>query len=122
MAFMTLGILLALIALAAHAEHRFTATNLLPLKQYETCRYSAQVSAGTPPQQFNLNLDSMTSNLWLYSSDCWDTVCWQVNVYNHKNSKSYVPNGEADSLEYTNTATLNGYLSSDEFTIAGFRV
>ena len=115
-------ILLMIMGLLAHGEHVYSATSLVPLSQYATCRYSAKISAGTPPQLLNLNLDSMTSNLWLYSSDCWDTVCWSVNVYKHGNSQSYVPNGEDETLEYPDTATLDGYLSEDQFTIGGFGV
>ena len=49
MAFLVLGLLLVLTGVLARPEHIYTATSLLPLTQFATCRYVAQVSAGTPP-------------------------------------------------------------------------
>ena len=94
---------LAFIFLAC-AEHNFSAQSLVPLEQVETGRFIAVVSVGSPPQKLKLAVDSLTSNLWFYSKDCWNPTCFSVQTYNHASSSTYVADGTQNTLRYPDTA------------------
>ncbi|SPP79962.1 aspartic proteinase A2 [Drosophila guanche] len=90
--------------------------------------YYLPVTIGTPPQKFNLLIDTGSSNLWVPSSKCAATVksCVSHNQYDSESSSSYVANGTAFTIEYASNSqggvALSGFLSQDTVTIADFAI
>ncbi|EDV58974.1 lysosomal aspartic protease [Drosophila erecta] len=82
--------------------------------------YTIRVCIGTPPQCFNLQFDTGSSDLWVPSSKCASTneACQEHNKYNSSASSSYVENGSGFSLQY-GSGSLSGFLSTDTVNIDG---
>lgn len=59
--------------------------------------YFIQITVGTPPQSFNVSLNTYMSGLWIPSSKCPTKtyeICKNHNRYNHENSSSYEKEGQ----------------------------
>ncbi|XP_043640943.1 lysosomal aspartic protease [Drosophila teissieri] len=82
--------------------------------------YTIRVCIGTPPQCFNLEFDTGSSDLWVPSVKCLSTneACQEHNKYNSSASSSYVKDGKGFSLAY-GTGSLSGFLSTDTVNIDG---
>ncbi|XP_039501436.1 lysosomal aspartic protease [Drosophila santomea] len=82
--------------------------------------YTIRVCIGTPPQCFNLQFDTGSSDLWVPSVKCPSTneACQEHNKYNSSASSSYVEDGGEFSLEY-GTGSLLGVRSRDTVNIDG---
>ncbi|KXS21282.1 acid protease [Gonapodya prolifera JEL478] len=54
--------------------------------------YHLEISLGTPPQKFNVTLDTGSSNLWVYSIKCpagFSSTCYGHSLYNPATSSSH---------------------------------
>ncbi|EDW87997.2 uncharacterized protein Dyak_GE18490 [Drosophila yakuba] len=82
--------------------------------------YTIRVCIGTPPQCFNLQFDTGSSDLWVPSVKCPSTnvACQEHNKYNSSASSTYVEDGGGFSLEY-GTGSLLGFRSRDTVNIDG---
>ncbi|KAF8554783.1 acid protease [Imleria badia] len=82
--------------------------------------YSAVVSIGTPAQEFNLILDTGSSDLWVATNQC--TACTtDVPLFNPSKSSSY-KNGSS-SLQITyGSGNVGGYVSADTVSFSGFTI
>ena len=74
------------------------------------------ISLGTPPQEFNVALDTGSSNLWVPSLGCTSTVCLGLGRYDSSVSLTYKKNGTEFTTQ-DNSSTINGYVSQDTFSI-----
>lgn len=55
---------------------------------------------GTPPQKFNLSLQTGEANTYVYSKDCWSLPCFFYPLYDKTKSSSFV------DLPYKYTRTM----------------
>nr|AIG55981.1 secreted protein [Achlya hypogyna] len=62
-------------------------------------QYSINVSIGTPPQYFDLIVDTGSSDLWVQGTDC--TKCYNGPKFNSSESATYVPGCGRGSCEET---------------------
>ncbi|XP_037960882.1 lysosomal aspartic protease-like [Teleopsis dalmanni] len=85
--------------------------------------YYGKITIGTPPQEFLVQFDSGSSNLWIPSSHCWiwDFVCKSHNQYNHDDSSTYVANGKSVSFSY-GSGSVSGFLSADTVTVGDMAI
>jgi phytepsin len=95
----------------------------IPLDNKADTQYYGPVTIGNPPQSFLVLFDTGSSNLWVPSTDCplWDISCDLHTKYDHKKSKTYIPNGQDFEIQYGSGA-VSGYLSSDDLVIGGLIV
>ncbi|XP_073980695.1 lysosomal aspartic protease-like isoform X2 [Rhodnius prolixus] len=84
-----------------------------PLTNHKNIYYTGTITLGTPPQQFIVNFDTGSSNLWVYSQKCWWSMsCWTHRYYKHNKSSTYKENGTNVQINYA-TGSMSGFLSED---------
>ncbi|KAG5358543.1 putative aspartic-type endopeptidase opsB [Yarrowia sp. B02] len=82
--------------------------------------YSIQISLGTPAQQFNVLLDTGSSDLWVFSStdtdDCGNGACQYTGQFNTKASSSYHYLNSDYSITYV-TGSAHGDWATETLTV-----
>jgi len=89
------------------------------IHNYEDAQFFGPVSAGTPPQTFNVIYDTGSSNLWLPGKSC--TNCGTHPKYDSKKSSTYVPNGTHWEILY-GSGPVSGFLSEDSVEVGDITV
>ncbi|KAG8214186.1 aspartic peptidase domain-containing protein [Butyriboletus roseoflavus] len=96
------------------APRRYPHYNL----QQSDVSYSGVVSIGTPAQDFNVILDTGSSDLWVATTGC--TTCTSgVPLFNPSKSSTYKNITSPLSIEY-GSGVVKGYISEDTVTFGGF--
>jgi hypothetical protein len=75
-------------------------------------QYFIDVEIGTPPQKFTMVPDTGSSNLWVYSSNCWAIPCWMHPTFDNSKSTTYTKNGEAFDITY-GSGSIKGSVGYD---------
>nr|CAA20104.1 EG:EG0001.1 [Drosophila melanogaster] len=91
------------------------------LSNYDNFQYYGNISIGTPGQDFLVQFDTGSSNLWVPGSSCISTACQDHQVFYKNKSSTYVANGTAFSITY-GTGSVSGYLSVDCVGFAGLTI
>ena len=65
----------------------------LTLKNFFNIQYYGTISVGTPPQSFQVLLDTGSSCFWVSSGKCLPNVCYSHKRYFSNKSSTYVANG-----------------------------
>ncbi|CAO3628912.1 unnamed protein product [Mucor hiemalis] len=82
--------------------------------------YYGTVSIGTPPQNFKIDFDTGSSDLWIASTLC--TSCTSHTRYNSAKSSTYVKDGRKWSISYGDGSTASGVLAYDTVTLGGLAI
>jgi len=93
----------------------------LPLTNFLNAQYYAEISLGTPPQEFKVVLDTGSSNLWVPSSKCSSIACFLHAKYDGTSSSSYKENGTTFEIRY-GSGSLSGFVSSETLDFAGMEI
>ena len=100
---------------------RAGALPVVDLTNFEDLQYYGPVIIGTPGQQFTVQFDTGSSNLWVPGSTCKSTACKEHNRYNPSKSSTYVSNGESLEIGY-GTGTCSGVLVEDTVSLGGVQI
>ncbi|KAI9788211.1 MAG: Vacuolar protease A [Peltula sp. TS41687] len=107
-----------------HAEEMFRDTMIrpdgdrhpVPVSDFLNAQYFAELSIGTPPQNFKVVLDTGSSNLWVPSQQCNSIACYLHSTYDSSASSTYKANGSSFEIRY-GSGSLTGFVSQDVVTI-----
>lgn len=87
------------------------------MSNYYDSQFYATIQLGTPPQYFDVILDTATANLWIPSKKCKSSACSGHNRYDNS-STTFIADGTPFSINYGNSI-VQGHLSRDHLIIAG---
>jgi saccharopepsin len=93
----------------------------VPLTDFLNAQYFAQISIGTPPQDFKVILDTGSSNLWVPSQKCSSIACFLHTKYDSSASSTYKANGTEFKIQYGSGA-MEGFVSQDTLTIGDITI
>ncbi|KAF8143568.1 aspartic peptidase A1 [Mycena galopus ATCC 62051] len=114
----------------------------VPLSDFMNAQYFAEIQLGTPPQSFQVVLDTgsprhlrhfvtspnfakvshpISSNLWVPSISCESTACVLHTQYDSKSSSTYKANGTAFSITY-GSGSMQGFVSNDVLAIGDLEI
>ncbi|XP_017106549.1 cathepsin E-B [Drosophila bipectinata] len=88
------------------------------LSNYDNFQYYGNISIGTPGQNFQVQFDTGSSNLWIPSSQCTSTSCMVHTRYSSYQSSTYKSNGSIFNITY-GTGSVSGFMSQDVVSVAG---
>ncbi|KAI6238517.1 Protein CBR-ASP-1 [Aphelenchoides fujianensis] len=111
--------------------HRL-ATGTQTFSDYIDNFYVGNITLGTPPQPFQVQLDTGSSNLWMVDVSCQTDQCngqdnpflggrWQKQKYDSSKSLTYKKNGTFFDIKY-GTGEVSGELASDTLIVAGLTI
>jgi cathepsin D len=85
--------------------------------------YFAQLSVGTPAQNFNVVLDTGSADFWLVDSQCGtaQNCDSDLNKFNAQSSSTYVGSSAPFQITY-GTGAVRGTLAADKVSLAGYTV
>lgn len=83
--------------------------------------YFAQVSVGTPKQNFNVILDTGSADFWLVDTECSSSQCDGSALFNPGASSTYKSSSNPFQITY-GTGAVKGTLSADTVSLAGYTV
>jgi hypothetical protein len=86
--------------------------------QLQDSTYYADVGIGTPPQMFQLVLDTGSSDLWVAVTGC--TICNPVTpTFNTSESSTFQGSDHSVHVPY-GSGSINGFVSSDTVTMGNY--
>ncbi|KAH7107915.1 acid protease [Auriculariales sp. MPI-PUGE-AT-0066] len=91
----------------------------LPLEDLSVdSSYSATIQVGTPPQSFQVIVDTGSSDLWLAGPQC---ISCDMDMFATSQSSTYKETSEGIRISYGSGAA-SGYVASDTVTMGGHTV
>uniref|UniRef100_A0AC35TPR7 Peptidase A1 domain-containing protein n=1 Tax=Rhabditophanes sp. KR3021 TaxID=114890 RepID=A0AC35TPR7_9BILA len=79
---------------------------------FDDFEYVANITVGTPPQTFQVIIDTGSSNFWVLDKSC--QTCANKNVFDSTKSSSYVSNGQIFSVQFS-SRSVTGFVGVDTF-------
>lgn len=76
--------------------------------------YVSKVTLGTPPQEFDVVLDTGSANLWVPDKTCNDAGCSGKHKYDKDASSTFVADGRSWTIQY-GTGSAGGVFGKDKF-------
>ncbi|XP_037284017.2 lysosomal aspartic protease [Rhipicephalus microplus] len=87
------------------------------LNNYQNMQYYGVLTIGTPPQTFKLFMDTGSSNFWVPSAKCDDSMaCRDHAKYDSTKSSTYTKNGRSIRIRYSG-GIVRGFTSIDNVGI-----
>ena len=87
------------------------------VRDWSQSLYYGKIGIGTPPQMFEVQFDTGSSNLWVPQAGC--IFCSGKSTYNHSNSSTYIPVGLQFFIGYGDGSNVTGIYSIDDVIIGG---
>ncbi|EPS93454.1 hypothetical protein FOMPIDRAFT_147447 [Fomitopsis schrenkii] len=83
--------------------------------------WSGTISIGTPAQNFLIDFDTGSSDLWVPSKNCTQTACSRKHTYSSANSSTSAMQSGTFSIEYGDRSTSSGPIFTDTVAVAGIK-
>ncbi|XP_047451648.1 gastricsin-like [Mugil cephalus] len=100
-----------------YQNNEFAAVGMY-INNYADTTYYGAISAGTPPQSFQVLFDTGSANLWVDSTHCNTQACNTHKKFNPQQSSTYSSNGQTFYLPY-GAGSLNGVFGYDTVNVGG---
>ncbi|KAG0053787.1 hypothetical protein BGZ83_000422 [Gryganskiella cystojenkinii] len=84
--------------------------------------YYGTVAVGTPAQNFKLDFDTGSSDIWFPSSTCTTTACKAHTRFSSAKSSTYKADGRRWTISYGDGSSASGILGSDMVSVGGISV
>lgn len=84
--------------------------------------WAGTISIGTPAQNFLIDFDTGSSDLWVPSINCTSSTCTKKNRYSAAKSSTDALKSGSFSIEYGDGSTVSGPLYTDTVNVAGIKV
>ncbi|KAB0357740.1 hypothetical protein FD754_001896 [Muntiacus muntjak] len=97
----------------SHPDHKFSSHGL---RNFRNIVYFGKISIGTPPQEFQVNFDTGSSDLWVPSVDCQSPSCSKHKRFNPQKSTTFRHLDQKINLSY-GSGRMNGVLGCDTVQI-----
>ncbi|KAG0200913.1 hypothetical protein BGX28_006160 [Mortierella sp. GBA30] len=108
---------------ARYNKVRAASTGRVPLVNVKPdLEYYGTVSVGTPAQNFKLDFDTGSSDIWFPSSTCNTAACKSHNRFNSAKSSTYKQDGRKWTISYGDKSSASGILGSDIVNVGGVSV
>jgi cathepsin D len=83
--------------------------------------WAGTISIGTPSQNFLIDFDTGSSDLWVPSSSCGGSTCSSKHKYNTGASSTSATKPGTFSIQYGDGSTVSGPVYTDTVTVAGVK-
>ncbi|KAF8939951.1 aspartic proteinase IV [Dissophora ornata] len=84
--------------------------------------YYGTVSIGTPGQDFKLDFDTGSADIWFPSSTCTTSGCKAHSQFDSSKSSTFKEDGRSWSVSYGDGSTASGILGTDAVNVGGISV
>ena len=88
-------------------------TGALPLEDDNDLLWHGPITIGTPPQHFDIDFDTRSSDLWVPNVDCTDTACQGKDRYNSSASSTSTPEPGFFFIQYGDGSSVSGPVYTD---------
>ncbi|KAF8626441.1 hypothetical protein AX15_004875 [Amanita polypyramis BW_CC] len=89
--------------------------------QEQDTEWTGIAFVGTPPQQFIVDFDTGSSDLWIPSIECKTSSCANKRLYNSSWSSTSKNQPGQFSIRYGDGSNVNGTVFTDTVTVAGIK-
>ncbi|KAI8085047.1 rhizopuspepsin 6 precursor [Halteromyces radiatus] len=95
----------------------------VPVKNYHhDLAYYGVVTIGTPPQKFNINFDTGSSDLWVASTLCSSCKGHKKNLFDPKKSSTYQKDGRQWNIGYGDGSSASGIVGYDTVRLGSLTI
>ncbi|KAI1321756.1 hypothetical protein EDD11_000032 [Mortierella claussenii] len=84
--------------------------------------YYGTVSVGTPGQDFKLDFDTGSSDIWFPSSTCSTAACKKHAQFDSSKSSTFKKDGRSWQISYGDSSSASGILGTDVVNVGGISV
>jgi len=84
--------------------------------------WTGTIGIGTPEQNFLVDFDTGSSDLWVPSSSCSSSVCSSKKKYASSASSTSAKQSGTFTIQYGDGSTVSGPVYTDTVTVAGVKV
>jgi len=95
-------------------------TGSIVINDYQNAQYYGAINLGTPGQEFQMIMDTGSSDVWVASSKC-DDSCGRHAEYDSTASSTYAANGTVFNIMY-GSGPVSGFQSIDNMNWGGLQV
>jgi saccharopepsin len=101
---------------------RFASSTAIPLTDFGSDEgYFGAITLGTPPQKFNVIMDTGSADLWVPASSCTSANCAQKNKFNPAKSSTFKNTKKPFSIQY-GTGSVSGNIGSEMLGFGNFKL
>ena len=83
--------------------------------------YAAQITIGSPAQQFLVIMDTGSADLWVAGQSCDSSTCLSTTRFDPADSRTYQSSGQAFAITY-GSGQAKGVIAYDTVQLGGFTV